>query len=160
MPGMVLELEVSLEMTSPILGPWQREPNTEEARALTGAPVGAFGLPDGVTQKAYVHGPMSRGDCVEGKNVSPVKGRLKEAIGAHLFRTQVKRRKASATGKSTLSDEALYLPVLLAYWRRDRCEIQVSYPGRSVGFRRMPVGLRTQGQWLMTHQTGVPAAIS
>ena len=102
-------------MTNPILGPWQREPNTEEARALPGAPGGGFGPGTGVTQRAYLQGCMLCGNPGKGKNDTPAKGRLVEAIGAYPFRTRVKRCKASATGKSARSDEAQYLPVLLVY---------------------------------------------
>lgn len=59
-----------------------------------------------------------------------------EAIGVQLFRTQVKRRKASMAGKSAPSDEAQYPLVSWAYWRRDGCKVSCSYPGRSAGFRR------------------------
>ncbi len=83
---------------------------------------------------------------------SPAKRRLVEAIGVTPFRTQVKRCKASATGKSACSDKAQYLRELLVYWRRDGVEIQASYPGRPVGFRWKPVGQRTQEQRLMAQQ--------
>lgn len=83
---------------------------------------------------------------------SPVKGGLVEAIGVRPSRTIVKRRKASAAGKSASSDEAQYLSVLLMWWRRDGRKIQVSYPGRPVGFRRKPVSWRKQEQRLTTQQ--------
>ena len=132
---MALELEVSLEMTSPILGPWQREPNTEEARALTGAPVSKRRTETGKPGKVLWF--------------VPAKGRLVEAVclcvsarrqvGAYPYRTQVKRRKASMAGKSARGDETRCLSESLEYWRRDGYEIQASYPGRSAGFQRLVV---------------------
>lgn len=134
---MALELEVSLEMTSPILGPWQREPNTEEARALAGV-------------------PTSKRNTRTGKPgmelwFVPARGRLVEAVGAYPYRTQVKRRKASMAGKSARGDETRCLSESLEYWRRDGYEIQASYPGRSAGFQRL-VGRRTQEQRPKTQQ--------
>lgn len=151
-PGMALELEVSHVMTNPTLGPWQREPNTEGARALTRRD-GSETLDGGTgTRARTLEREQVSGAVVASREVSPAKEGLVEAVGVQPSRTQVKRRKAQSAGKSALSDEARYLSGPMVYWRRDGCEVQAFYPGRSAGFRRKPVGLRTQGQWSKTQQ--------
>lgn len=71
----------------------------------------------------------------EAAEQDPARAGLKEAVGVRRSRAKAKRRKASMTGESALSDKAQFLSVSWAYWRRDRREISVSYPGRSAGFR-------------------------
>ncbi len=90
--------------------------------------------------------------CERGREYSPAKGRLVEAVGVQPFRTKVKRRKAYPGGKSADGDEARYLSEPGVYWRRDGCKVQVSYPGRSAGLRRRSVGLRTKRQGLTVQQ--------
>jgi len=133
-------------MTNPILGPWQREPTAEEARALMRNDVsGTFEL---MTRPKGKPGQLHRLATVweMGREHPPVKGCLVEAVGAQPFRTKVKRRKACPVGKSASGDKAQYLLEPEMYWRRDGCEIQVSYSGRSAGFRSTSVGLRTKRQ--------------
>src|SRR5579859_458820 len=112
---------------SPVPGPWQGEPDIDEARARPGV--------DRAVPCAARFGAAG----------ASVRACLKEAIDGLWSRMRVKRRKASF---GWVSWPPAAMPGSCrsrgAYWRRDRGEVSASCPGRSAGFR--PCGRYARGQ--------------